>query len=230
MTGSLNHFSKGKRLLQKLGSRVVGFVAGAEVTDAASGFRAYSKLAVAKLFITTRFSYAMESIIQAGNKGLQIISVETGAKHVNRPSRLFKSSFQHVRKSARAILKSFLMYKPLQIFSILAIILFSAGMLPLARYLILVIAGAAGDHIQSLILGSLLISSALLSLVLGLVAELSRIHREMFEEEQALERLSGSTSLTALLTSFGAVLVPTGSQRGFTVGARLRPEDREDAN
>jgi glycosyltransferase involved in cell wall biosynthesis len=205
-TGSLSHFSIIKRLLQRIGSLVVSYVAGAKIPDAASGFRAYSRLAVSKLFITKRFSYAMESIIQAGNKGLRLVSIPAGAREVSRPSRLFTSTFQHVRLSGVAILKSALMYRPAQIFTWFSLLLFISGLVPMVRYLVLVYSGVAGDHIQSLILGSLLITTSIMSLVLGLVAELSRIHRELFEEERSIERLSSPPSLEAVLTSYSAEL------------------------
>ena len=189
-TWELTHFSFPKRLMQKLGSQIVSLVASTRIPDAASGFRAYSRLAVANIFITTRFSYAMESIIQGGNKHLSVASVLTGARPVQRPSRLFKSSFQHVKNSSYAILKGFLMYQPLKIFSWLAFALFVCGSVPMVRYLLLVGAGGVGSHLQSLLLGSLLISTAVIFMVLGLVAELSRMHRELYEDQTALARLS----------------------------------------
>jgi glycosyltransferase involved in cell wall biosynthesis len=200
------HFSFSKKLLQRLGSKVVSWVAGTEISDAASGFRAYSRSAMVKLFITTNFSYALESIIQAGNKGLRIRSVEIGVRNVSRPSRLFKSDFEHVKKSGTAILKSFLMYTPMKIFSILSFFTLLLGLIPMIRYLVLNFSGVAGQHIQSLILGSLLITTSAILLVLGLVAELSKIHRKMFEEEKALSRLNEKLALDVVLSAFSATI------------------------
>ena len=203
-TWQLSHFNFAKRIFQKLGSGIVSAVAGTPIPDAASGFRAYTRVAIANIFITTRFSYAMESIIQGGNKRLPISSVLTGAKVVQRPSRLFKSPLQHVKSSAYAILKGFLMYQPLKIFTWLAFTLFILGSVPMIRYLILVWTGAAGSHLQSLLLGSLIISTAVLFMVLGLVAELSRVHRQLYEERNALLRLSGELKIESILEHFGA--------------------------
>ncbi|MDB4018436.1 glycosyltransferase family 2 protein [Aquiluna sp.] len=189
-TWKLNHFSLAKRVLQKVGSVVLSSVARSRVPDAASGFRAYSRVAIANIFITTKFSYAMESIIQVGNKGLPIASIFAGAKPVQRPSRLFRSSSQHVKNSATAILKGFLMYQPLKIFSWLGFVLFAAGLIPMVRYLALQVTGSAGSHFQSLLLGSLLISLGVISLVLGLLGQLSRVHRELHEQQIAIARLS----------------------------------------
>ena len=205
-TWGLKHFSLWKRTAQKFGSKVVSHVARAKISDAASGFRAYSKIAVASIFVTTRFSYAMESIIQSGNKGLRISSVVTGAKQVSRKSRLFSSPVQHVVKSAAAILKGFLMYQPLRIFSSLALFLFILGVIPMVRYVFLMINGSAGAHLQSLLLGSLLMSTSVTFLVLGLVAELSRIHRQLTEERFTLDRLQMNEDGLEFLRLFGASL------------------------
>ena len=191
-TWHLDHFRLGKRILQTLGSKVLSYAAGIRVPDAASGFRAYSRVSIASIFVTTRFSYAMESIIQVGNKRLPVVNVLTGAKPVQRPSRLFNSSIQHVKNSALAILKGLLMYQPLKTFSLLAFALLAAGVVPMVRYLVLVDIGVAGSHLQSLLLGSLLISTAATFLVMGLLAQLSGIHREVQEEQITLARLSQS--------------------------------------
>lgn len=205
-TANQYHFSLAKRIAQRLGSMVVGYVAGIQIADAASGFRAYSRASIAKIFLTTRFSYAVESIIQAGRKELRIAFVETGAREVTRPSRLFKSNLEHVTKSGAAIIKNLLMYRPLQVFTTISLISFSFGLIPMIRYLILLFAGEAGNHLQSLILGSLLITTAVISLVLGLVAELSRIHRMMFEEARTVSRLNNHIEEKVLLSIHSATV------------------------
>ena len=54
---------------------MVNRAAGTELPDAASGFRAYSRESLMVLNTITRFSYCMETIIQAGNKRLKIESI-----------------------------------------------------------------------------------------------------------------------------------------------------------
>jgi len=205
-TWSLKHFALWKRILQKLGSGVVGFVAKTKVRDAASGFRAYGRVAAASIFIVTNFSYAMESIIQAGNKGLRVESIPSSARRVSRPSRLFSSQLEHVRRSAGAILKGFLMYRPLAAFSALSVPLFLFGSIPMIRYLVLTLSSTAGDHIQSLLLGSLMITSSIIFMVLGLIAELSKIHRRLHEDQVAASRLGGADHFQGVLELHGAKL------------------------
>ncbi len=121
------HFSRGKKLLQVLGTKVLNAAAGTQVPDAASGFRAYSREAAFQLNVVTRFSYAMETLIQAGNKRLAIASIPVETNPKTRESRLFKSSWEHVYKSGIAILRAFIMYRPYVIFNTFAVIVLLAG-------------------------------------------------------------------------------------------------------
>ena len=204
-TGTLKHFSFGKRVFQRLGSRILGLAAGLRVSDGASGFRAYSRYAMSKLFIATKFSYAMEVLIQAGHKGLRVTHVPTGAKYVERPSRLFRSSWHHVVLSAQAILRSYLLHKPVRIFGVLSAVLGAGGLIPFIRYLVLVISGTSGDHIQSLILGMTLLIGSLLSASLGIVAELSKYGRDLTEASLSADRIAGR-GLANILEAEGYVI------------------------
>lgn len=190
-TSTLKHFSVGKRAFQRIGSRVLGLVSGLKVSDGASGFRAYSRHSMSKLFIATKFSYAMEVLIQAGHKGLRVSHVPTGAKCVERPSRLFRNSWHHVALSAQAILRSYLLHQPVRIFGSLSAIFGVGGLIPFIRYLVLMASGASGDHIQSLILGMTLLIGSFLSAALGIIAELAKFGRDLTEMSLSADRISG---------------------------------------
>ena len=181
-TRTIEHFSPFKKLLQRLGSAVVNKAAGTNLPDAASGFRAYSKEALLQLNTITRFSYCLETIIQAGNKKLAITSIPVKTNPPLRASRLFKSSFEHVVKSAVAIIRAYIMYKPYLIFGWLGSLLLAAGAIPFARYLYFYIQDQTGGHLQSLIIGSVLIIGAFLCLVLNIIADLIRINRVLIED------------------------------------------------
>jgi len=187
-TDKISHFSWGKKVLQKVGSRVVNRAAGTQIPDAASGFRAYSRTALLKLNVVTKFSYTMETIIQAGYKRLAIESVTVKTNPKMRESRLFRSTPEHVMKSAAAIIRSFLMYRPYAFFGTLGVILGAGGLIPFARYLFLVISGSPGEHIQSLLLGVSLLTASLLSFALGVIADLIRINRQLIEDGLALHK------------------------------------------
>lgn len=181
-THLIEHFSLLKKWMQKVGSRVVNMAAGTNVPDAVSGFRAYSRESLLRLNTITRFSYCTETIIQAGNKGLHIESIEVDTNPPTRPSRLFKNPLEHVIKSGVTIVRAYVMYKPYIIFGGLGIFLLILGAIPFARFVLLSIAdGTTRGHIQSLLVGSLLMIAAFLCFVLNIIADLIRINRVLIE-------------------------------------------------
>jgi glycosyltransferase involved in cell wall biosynthesis len=178
----IEHFSRNKKMLQRIGTRVLNAAAGTQVPDAPSGFRAYSRDAAMRLNVVTRFSYAMETLIQAGNKGLSIASVPITVNAKTRESRLFKSSGEHVLKSGVAITRAFVMYRPYVLFVSLGSILFVCGAIPFIRYLYFLIEDTGRGHLQSLVLGSVLLIASFIAYTLGAVADLIRINRVLIED------------------------------------------------
>ncbi|HVC36303.1 MAG TPA: glycosyltransferase family 2 protein [Candidatus Dormibacteraeota bacterium] len=184
---TIEHFSGPKKIAQKIGSRVVNFVAGTDIPDAGSGFRAYSKEALLQINTISRYSYCTESIIQAGDKHLKIVSVPIKTNPKLRESRLFKSNLEHVLKSAGVILRAYVMYRPYVIFVSLSLTSLILGLIPFLRYLYFALHGERGSHLQSLIIGAILLIIAFLALMLGVLADLIRTNRIL--HEQQLERL-----------------------------------------
>jgi glycosyltransferase involved in cell wall biosynthesis len=179
----VSHFSRRKILLQRLGSRIVNRAAGTEVPDAASGFRAYSRDSLILLNTITRFSYCMETIIQAGNKRLRIASIPVVTNAKTRESRLFPSTWHHVRMSAVAIIRAYIMYRPYAIFISLAGVLGVLGLVPFVRWAVLqVIDEKPGGHVQSLLIGAVLLIMSFLSVIVGVVADLIRTNRSLIED------------------------------------------------
>ena len=187
-THTIAHFSPFKKFLQRLGSRIVNMAATTNVPDAASGFRAYSRETLYKLNPTTSFSYCMETIIQAGNKGLAISSIPITVNPKTRESRLFKSTGEHVYKSASAIVRSFIMYRPYVIFVSLGSTLLALGAIPFIRYGYFFLRHEHGSHLQSLLLGSILLIGSVLSFVLGVIADLVRVNRILAEQDLELAK------------------------------------------
>jgi glycosyltransferase involved in cell wall biosynthesis len=179
----VEHFSGPKKWLQKFGSTIVNKAAGTDLPDAASGFRAYSRDSLMLLNTITRFSYCMETIIQAGNKKLAIESVPITTNAKTRESRLFKSTYQHVLKSAGAIVRAYVMYKPYVIFSAFALILGVLGLIPFIRYGVIVATESNhGSHLQSLLVGTVLLVMAFMSVIVGIISDLLRTNRALIED------------------------------------------------
>lgn len=178
---TIEHFSPTKKRLQQLGSAVVNRAAGTELPDAASGFRAYSRESLMRLNTVTRFSYCMETIIQAGYKRMAIASVPVTTNPKTRESRLFSNTRQHVFRSGAAIVRAYIMYRPYLIFGWLAALFGVLGLVPFVRYAALVAAGDGGGHLQSLLVGAALVLMSSLCLMLGIVSDLIRTNRSLIE-------------------------------------------------
>lgn len=180
---SIAHFSRGKKIMQAVGTRILNAAAGTKIPDAPSGFRAYSRDAAMQLNVVTRFSYTMETLIQAGNKRLAIATIAVKTNPKTRESRLFKSSWEHMYKSGIAISRAFIMYRPYVIFNSFAVVMFFAGMVPFVRYLyFLSVDKHPGAHIQSLIAGSVFLIAAFIAFSLSIISDLTRINRSLNED------------------------------------------------
>ena len=187
-TATIAHFSPFKKLMQRIGSRVVNFAADTDLPDAASGFRAYSRDALLRLNVLTEFSYCMETIIQAGHKRLRIVSVPVVTNPKTRESRLFRNIGHHMVRSASAIARSYLMFKPQVVFTWLTTVFAVLALVPMVRFLVLwAIEGDAAGHVQSLIFGAVMSVAALLSVALSVISELQRTNRILLEDQ--LERI-----------------------------------------
>ena len=187
-TQKITHFSPLKKLLQKVGSAIVNVAGGTTIPDAPSGFRAYSKSALLRLNIITPFSYTMETTIQAGHKRIAMTSIPVTTNPKTRESRLFKNMWEHILKSTSAIIRAYVMYRPTMVFLGLGGILALLGSIPFIRYAVLFLTDKTpGDHIQSLIIGTVLLISAVLCVALSVIADIIRTNRILIEE--VLEQL-----------------------------------------
>jgi hypothetical protein len=175
-------FSPVKRLLQKVGSGVVRKLATVDITDAVSGFRAYSRDAAMRMTVVTKFSYTTETLIAAGNSGMAIVSVPVKTHAVERPSRLFNSIAGFVFRQMVTILRSFVMYRPLRAFMYLGFVMMGLGMIPVIRFLIFWAQGNSDGHIQSLVLGGALLVCGYVTFLVALLSDVVATNRRLAEE------------------------------------------------
>jgi len=183
-TDHIEHFSPTKKRLQALGSAVVRWIARVEVRDAPSGFRAFTREAALRIHVFTRYTYTLETVIQAGEKRMIVTNIPITTNPKTRESRLIKSMSSYVMRSAYTMLRLLLLYNPLRSFSWISVPFFAAGALLWVRYLMFVLLGETGRgaHVQSVIVGSALLIIGFLIIVLGLVAEASAAARRVQEE------------------------------------------------
>ena len=177
------HFSPVKKALQKLGSWTVRTVSGTAVPDAASGFRAYSREAALRLNILTRYSYTLETIIQAGKLGLSIQSVPIETNAPTRPSRLQRNMWHFVKAQGSTVIRLYAFYEPLRTFSYMAAPFLVVGLGAWLRFLYFYITrqNPAG-HVQSLTIGTGLILVGVITLLFGVQADITSKHRQLTQE------------------------------------------------
>jgi glycosyltransferase involved in cell wall biosynthesis len=176
------HFSPTKKFLQWLGSWVVRRASNTGVADAPSGFRAISRDAAQRLNVFSEYTYTLETIIQAGQKGMAITSVPIRVNGETRPSRLISSVGRYLQRSVLTILRIFITYRPFRFFAWLGGLIFLAGFLIGLRFLYHFITAAGAGHVQSLILASLLMSMGFMVVVTGIVADLIAVNRTLLEK------------------------------------------------
>jgi hypothetical protein len=171
-----------KRRLQRVGSWAVRQLSGTQVPDAASGFRAFSRRAALKLNVLTRFTYTLETIIQAGKKNIALAHVPIRTNAETRPSRLFGSIVTYLRHSASTMVRIYAMYEPLRVFGTLGALAIGVGAVIGVRFLLDYLVDGGAGHIQSLILASVLLIIGFQTVLIGLVADLIAGSRALVED------------------------------------------------
>jgi glycosyltransferase involved in cell wall biosynthesis len=187
-TDQIEYFSPIKKRLQRLGSAVVRRASGTGVPDSTSGFRAYNREAALQMQVVSKFTYTLESIIQAGKMLVAVDHVPIRTNPKTRDSRLFPSTWAYVRRNAVSIFRIYAMYEPLRVFLAAAAVVAIIGAVIWARFLyFFFFSDVPGQHIQSLILGSTLFIIAVQLVALGVVGDILAGSRVL--QQRILERV-----------------------------------------
>jgi glycosyltransferase involved in cell wall biosynthesis len=179
---TLENFSPLKRRLQTIGSRVISGASGLDIPDATSGFRAYSREAALRTTVLSDYSYTLETLIQAGAHRMAVsyVPIRTNAK--TRPSRLMKGIGDYLLNSSVTILRSYTLYRPLRVFTMVGSAFIIFGLFWAVRYLVYFLQGQGGGHVQSVVLAAVLLIIGFQIWLIGLVADLISFNRKMIEE------------------------------------------------
>jgi glycosyltransferase involved in cell wall biosynthesis len=184
---TIEHFSAPKKLLQRLGSWVVRHASSTEVPDTTSGFRAYNREAALQMQVVSKFTYTLETIIQAGKLLVAIDHVPVNTNPKIRESRLFPSTAAYVRRNAISIFRIYTQYEPLRVFWSGAILMGSVAVVLFLRFLVYCVQGDGRGHIQSLIAGAVLFNAAMLLGSLGVIGDLLAAQRTL--SQRTFERV-----------------------------------------
>jgi glycosyltransferase involved in cell wall biosynthesis len=186
-TDSIEHFSPLKKRLQRLGSAVVRRASDTNVPDTTSGFRAYNREAALQLNVVSKFTYTLESIIQAGKMVVAVDHVPIRTNTKTRESRLFPSMASYVRRNTVSIFRVYTMYEPLRVFMAAAALVALVGVFIWARFIYFYFSGEGRGHIQSLILGATLFIVAVQLAALGVLGDILAGTRVL--QQRVLERV-----------------------------------------
>ena len=185
----ISEFSGLKKRLQRVGSWVVRRLSGTEVRDAASGFRAFSRDAALRLQVFGKYSYTMETLVQAKAEGLLVTGVPIRVNPQTRPSRLAKSIGQYVRRSAQTIVRSFALYYPFRFFVLVGSVPMLLGVGLLLRWLgFWMFADEYRSRIPSLLMGGVLTLVGMQIWVVGFLGDLQAATRRLQAESRARDR------------------------------------------
>ena len=184
----IEHFSTAKKQLQRLGSWVVRQASGTDVPDATSGYRAYNREAALGLVVVSKFTYTLESLIQAGKSLTAVTHVPVGTNAMTRESRLFTSMWSYIRRNMVAIFRIYTSWEPLAVFTTMSLFLLLGAFAAFVPFLWdWLVNGDRSGHLQSILLGGVLFIAAVQIFALGVIADLVAAHR--FVSQRTLERV-----------------------------------------
>ncbi len=186
---TIEHFSAPKKLLQRLGSWVVRHASSTEIPDTTSGFRAYNREAALQMQAVSKFTYTLETLIQAGKLLVAVDHVPIRTNPKTRESRLFPSTAAYVRRNALSIFRVYSQYQPLKVFWTGALILGTAAVAIFIRFLVFFVQhpDAGTRHVQELIAGGVLFNAAMLLGALGVIGDLLDAQRTL--SQRTFERV-----------------------------------------
>jgi glycosyltransferase involved in cell wall biosynthesis len=223
---TIEHFSPLKVTLQKLGSWVVRQASDTTVPDTTSGFRAYNREAALQVAVVSKFTYTLETIIQAGKFLVATDHVPIRTNPKTRESRLFPSMWSYVRRNSVSILRIYSQYEPLRVFMTAALIVFLLALIPWMRFFVAYVGGDGAGHVQSLIFGAVLFNASVVLAALGIIGDLLYAQRVMaqrtFERVRRIELQLGVPP-----SHYEPCASPTGVNRTTGADAGPRTEDLE---
>jgi glycosyltransferase involved in cell wall biosynthesis len=227
---TIEHFSPLKVTLQRLGSWVVRQASATEVPDTTSGFRAYNREAAIQMAVVSKFTYTLETIIQAGKQLVAVDHVPIRTNPKTRESRLFPSMWAYVRRNMVSIFRIYSQYEPLRVFMTAAAVIGAIAIVVWARFAwFYVVENEGKGHVQSLILGAVLFNAAMVLAALGVIGDLMSAQRTMIQRTfERVRRIELQLGVAPSHYEPGAVPTGQGPTTGADVGAATGKTEERD--
>jgi glycosyltransferase involved in cell wall biosynthesis len=227
----IEHFSPLKKALQRLGSWVVRQASSTTVPDTTSGFRAYNREAAIQIMVVSKFTYTLETIIQAGKMLVAVDHVPVRTNPKTRESRLFPSMGAYVRRNAVSIFRVYAQYEPLRVFWSLALVIGLASIGVWIRFAVAYAEGNGKGHVQSLILGAVLFIAAVVLWALGVIGDLLAAQRVMTQRTfERVRRIELQLGIEPSHYERGSSAAPAagGASQDAPARARIAPGDGDE--
>ena len=225
---SIEHFSPLKKSLQRLGSWVVRQASSTNVPDTTSGFRAYNREAALAIQVVSKFTYTLETIIQAGKMLVAVDHVPVRTNAQLRESRLFPSMWSYIRRNAVSIFRIYAMYEPLRVFMTAAVLVGLIAAAVWGRFFWFLFQGDGAGHVQSLILGAVLFNAARVLAAMGVLGDLLSAQRTTLQRVfERVRRIELELGVPPSHYEPGAETTGQEPTTGARAGGRGRTEDRE---
>ena len=180
--GKIEYMPLQKKLGNRFATHIVNFVSNAKVSDAQTGFRAFSRDAALQLNVQSNYTYTQETIIQAMFKGLKIAEVPVEFRKREGKSRLISNIGIYAMRAGLTILRSYLAYKPLKFFGGLGLLFILAGLISGFRVFIHYLdTGLVSPYIPTALLSTFFLIVGVQIIVIGLLADVSKQNRILQE-------------------------------------------------
>ena len=173
--GRIEEMPMVKRLGNKAFSRVISNITGLKISDAQTGFRAFTKEVAKKVQITSNHTYTQEQIIRAVRGKFKIKEIPIYFSKRHDESRLISNPLSYAIRAWINLTRIYRDYEPLKFFGWVGTLILLAGFI-LGLYLVYFqfFGGGAFRHLGLMMLDILIITIGLQIVIFGFVADMFR--------------------------------------------------------
>jgi glycosyltransferase involved in cell wall biosynthesis len=181
--GHIEHMVLQKKIGNKIASWITRKASGYPVSDAQTGFRAFTRDAALRMNILSDYTYVQETILQAVKYNLTIVEIPIDFRKRIGDSRLMSGIFYYAKRAGSTIFRTYRDYEPLKVFTTIGLFFIivgaAAGIRVLIHYLI---TGMVSPYLPTAILTTIMWIMGLQIIVFGLIADMLKTQRSIQEE------------------------------------------------
>jgi len=156
-------------------SKVVSNITETKISDAQTGFRAFTKEVAENIKITSGYTYTQEQIIKAVRQKYKIKEVPIHFAKRKDKSRLISNPFGYAIRAWINIIRVYRDYEPLKFFGIIGSLIFASGFI-LGLYLtyVQIFGEGVNRHLGFMMLDILVLSIGLQIIIFGFIADMMK--------------------------------------------------------